>query len=285
MVAAGVAVFFFRQSGGGGEVFLQAASAEGKDPFTQSTAKGYGSAASAAPAEPRGTGSGVRSVQGSTPGIYGGTRNNASCDVERQIGYLKQDQAKARAFAGAASIGPSDLATFLRGLTPVALRADTRVTNHGYQDGSVTSFQSVLQAGTAVLVDEHGAPRVRCACGNPLGAPTAVKGSLTAKGDHWPGYRSSGLVAIKPAESDLEALVLYDTENQQWFERPTGSKGEDDRLVAPPKDGVPTAPSQSASSPASQSPSKSPSSTAPSPKPPGPPSPPPAYGAPPLRPN
>ncbi|MGH3907098.1 MAG: DUF6777 domain-containing protein, partial [Pseudonocardiaceae bacterium] len=42
---------------------------------------------------------------------------------------------------------------------------DTRVTNHGYRDGKATDRQAVLQAGTAVLVDEKGRPRVKCGCG------------------------------------------------------------------------------------------------------------------------
>ncbi|MCA6096550.1 hypothetical protein LE181_30870 [Streptomyces sp. SCA3-4] len=282
VVAAALAVYFFRQSGGTGEVFLQSASADGRDPFTKSTARGYGSEASAAPAVPPGTGGGVRTVPGSKPGLYGGTRNYASCDVERQIGFLNQDKARARAFEGAAGIPQGTLAGFLRGLTPVALRADTRVTNHGYRDGSPTSFQSVLQAGTAVLVDERGAPRVRCACGNPLKAPVAVKGSLKAKGDSWPAYRPSELVAVDSAESDLASLVLYDTENRQWFERPSGSNGDEDQPVTPPKDGVtpgPTTTATASSKPATPSPSSAPPSS------PGPAVTSPAYGAPAVRPN
>ena len=31
---------------------------------------------------------------------------------------------------------------------------------------------SLGQAGTAVLVDNHGIPRVKCGCGNPLTEPT-----------------------------------------------------------------------------------------------------------------
>ncbi|GHF01088.1 hypothetical protein GCM10018785_74850 [Streptomyces longispororuber] len=60
---------------------------------------------------------------------------------------------------------------YLRGLTPVVPRADTRVTGHGCRDGRATGHQAVLQARTAVLVDDRGLPRVRCACGNPLLPP------------------------------------------------------------------------------------------------------------------
>lgn len=53
-------------------------------------------------------------------------------------------------------------------------RADTRVTNHGFADGRATEIQSILQAGTAVFVDDTGLPVVKCSCGNPLGRPAAL---------------------------------------------------------------------------------------------------------------
>jgi hypothetical protein len=42
-------------------------------------------------------------------------------------------------------------------------------------NGRATSFGSVLQAGTAVLVDKYGHPVARCRCGNPLTEPTYFK--------------------------------------------------------------------------------------------------------------
>ena len=66
------------------------------------------------------------------------------------------------------NISVADIPTYIGTLTPMQLRADTRVTNHGFVDGHATSLQSVLQAGTAVLVDDQGRPRVKCGCGNPL---------------------------------------------------------------------------------------------------------------------
>ncbi|MGH1554150.1 DUF6777 domain-containing protein [Streptomyces sp. L7] len=135
-----------------------------------------------APASPTPT----RTLSGATPGLYGGTARTGSCDVERQIAYLTRDQAKAGAFAGAEGISRSAIPGYLRGLTSVVLRADTQVTNHGFRDARVTGFQSVLQAGTAVLVDNRGVPRVRCACGNPLKAGVAG-GSVGSSGQGWSG--------------------------------------------------------------------------------------------------
>jgi DNA-binding MarR family transcriptional regulator len=94
------------------------------------------------------------------------------------------------------SAAGSDL---LRGLTSVVLRADTQVTDHGFRDGRATSFQSVLQRGTAVLVDNLGVPRVRCKCGNPLTPPKAVTSTPTFKGQAWEGFDAAKVVVVVPA--------------------------------------------------------------------------------------
>ncbi|MGK5546039.1 DUF6777 domain-containing protein, partial [Streptomyces sp. URMC 127] len=272
LVAAAALLVYFLRPEGGGEVFLQAASAHGNDPFTPSTAKDTGTkettAAPASPAE-----GGTRTYQGSTPGLYGGTQNAASCDVERQIRYLNDDQAKARAFAGAAGIQQGEIARYLRGLTPLQLRSDTRVTNHGYKDGAATAYQSVLQAGTAVLVDNRGMPRVRCACGNPLGPPVAAQGTPKTKGQAWGGYKSSNVVAVTEATTVIYVIVVYDPVTGRWFERPVGTDGGSDRPVPPPSGAMPSGPaSQSSQEPGSGEPSK-PSSSAPPPPSTAPPSP------------
>lgn len=107
--------------------------------------------------------------------------------MEKQIAVLTAEPDKNNAFASVLDIDPSRVPAYLRGLTPVQLRLDTRVTNHGFRDGAATSYQAVLQAGTAVLVDDHGVPRVRCACGNPLLPPVALKGNPQQKGRPGPG--------------------------------------------------------------------------------------------------
>ncbi|MEU7166573.1 DUF6777 domain-containing protein [Streptomyces morookaense] len=243
LLAAALAVWFLRQGGGSGEVFLQAASADGKDPFTRSTARSAGGYASVMDdAGAAAVAGGSRSLPGATPGLYAGTRKAAGCDVEQQIDYFAGNQGKGRAFAAAAGIDPDALPAYLRGLTPVHLRADTRVTDHGYKDGSVTSFQSVLQTGTAVLVDDRGTPRVRCACGNPLGPPVAVQGTPRARGDTWDSYDPAKVVVVTPAESVLEAIVVHDPANGEWFERPVGSSGDNDSRATQPKGGLPPGP-------------------------------------------
>ena len=54
----------------------------------------------------------------------------------------------------------ANISTFVTALTPVVLTMDTRVTNNSYDNATVAPRQSILQAGTAVLVDTTGMPRV-----------------------------------------------------------------------------------------------------------------------------
>lgn len=149
MAAAVLAVVFTRPDGGTGasdggtrtskgEVLLQPAADTGPDPFTDSTAK----ESSAPSVRPTSAGSAspnaVRAVRGGAPGLYGGTRNVASCDVEKQITYLEEAPDKQRAFAPVQRIDPPEVPACLRSLTPVRLRRDTWVTSHGYKNGRPT---------------------------------------------------------------------------------------------------------------------------------------------------
>ncbi|MFI2038983.1 DUF6777 domain-containing protein [Streptomyces bottropensis] len=220
----------------GGEVFLQAAGKSGPDPFTESTATD----SSTPPETPTATPSSsepanvTRAVDGSSPGLYGGTRKVSSCDVEKQIKVLGANPAKNDAFASVAGVEPSGVPAYLRSLTPVQLRMDTRVTNHGYRDGAATSYQAVLQSGTAVLVDDRGVPRVRCACGNPLKPPVALKTTPEPKGDSWPSYRPQNVVVVEPSTTVINVFVLYDPEHDDWFTRPAGDTGGKDKKTTPP---------------------------------------------------
>ncbi|MEV4946788.1 DUF6777 domain-containing protein [Streptomyces sp. NPDC053755] len=226
-----------------GEVLLQSATAQGPDPFTASTALtttvAAGTTARAqAPASPApARGRALREVTGSTPGLYGGTRSVASCDVERQVALLTENPAKARAFAESAGVPEAGVADWLRELTPVLLRTDTRVTGHGYRAGEAVPFQAVLQTGTAVLVDGYGAPRVRCACGNPLRSPVDDKGAAHS-GRPWSGYRPDRVVAVTPTTTVIGSLVIVNLADNTWIERRSGSDGEGDRDpdVLPPCD-------------------------------------------------
>ncbi|THA71115.1 hypothetical protein E6P78_07685 [Streptomyces sp. A0958] len=220
------------------DVLLQPAADPGPSPFTGSTASTPGPArsgggSSSAPGDGK-----PLTRTGSTPGLYGGTRAVPSCDVETQIRMLAADPAREEAFARTVSVAPAQVPAFLRALTPVLLRADTLVTGHGFRAGSVTAFRSVLQAGTAVMVDGRGLPRVRCACGNPLDPPTGAAGVSAGKGARWEGFDAARTVVIEPAARPVRELVIVDVEHHTWIARPSGDEGAGDRepAVPPPYD-------------------------------------------------
>ncbi|MGX1673728.1 DUF6777 domain-containing protein [Streptomyces sp. NPDC055400] len=265
-----------------GELFLQPVAQVGPDPFTDSTATATETPAPVTrtpqPPSPSGTATattqGMRPVDGATPGLYGGTQSAGSCDVEKQVAFLASDQTKERAFADAAGISATSVPSFLRGLTPVVLRADTRVTNHGYRSGEATSYQSVLQAGTAVLVDDRGLPRVRCACGNPLAPPVAFTETPNTQGQEWSGYQPTQVVVVTPAPKVITNIVIVNITDNTWIERKVGDDGQHDKRVPPPpmpkpnpsdssESPPPSSTSPSSSSSSSSSPSESSSSASP----------------------
>ncbi|MCX5562654.1 DUF6777 domain-containing protein [Streptomyces sp. NBC_00038] len=229
--------------GSSGELFLEPVAAQGSGPFTDSTAA---STATPPPVTrtqqptPKGGASatqGARKLSGSTPGLYGGVHSAGSCDVEKQIGLLTADRAKARAFAQVTGVSQASVPNFLRGLTSVVLRADTQVTNHEFSDGRATGRQSVLQAGTAVLVDNRGVPRVRCACGNPLRPPVESKGAPGTHGQVWSGYRPGEVVFVTPATTVITNITIINIVDNAWIERRIGDDGHrHDHVVRPPDD-------------------------------------------------
>lgn len=229
-----------------GEVFLEPATAKGPDPFTGSTVTAT-AAVSPVPRTPQPARSGRTEPQhlsGGTPGLYGGTRGAGTCDVRRQIDLLTSDQGRGRVFAEASGIGQASVPGYLRELTSVVLRADTRVTNHGFRDGRAIRYQAVLQAGTAVLVDSHGVPRVRCACGNPLAPAAELPGSAgqpSTGGRSWSGYRPDRVVVVAPTTEVITDITIINIVDNTWIERPTGHRGHDrDHVLPRPRPVTPT---------------------------------------------
>jgi hypothetical protein len=178
--------------------------------------------------------SGGAKADGATAGLYGGSRDTGVCDVAKLVAFLGDpaNAAKASAWANVLGIGTGDIPSYAAGLTPVRLRFDTLVTNHGFRDGAATAFQSVLQAGTAVLVDADGVPRAKCNCGNPLTEPTGGDPSHPLNPDDaWPGYDPDKVVTVRPGDP-VPAFVLVDLVTGEAFRRPVGSIGDDDQPVA-----------------------------------------------------
>jgi hypothetical protein len=216
---------------GSGEIFLEPAAAAGPDPFTPSVDTKVQAAGMPLGNRPASTGGTTGSITklGGDPGLYGGTRSQSSCDVAQLIGFLQANPALGQAWAQVQGISVADLPTYIGSLTPVVLRADTRVTNHGFAQGRATPRQSVLEAGTAVLVDAYGVPRARCYCGNPLVQPAAVPVTPTYTGARWPGFDPGGITVVVQNTTVITVITLIDLDTGQPFDRPIGSRGEGDR--------------------------------------------------------
>nr|WP_163478239.1 DUF6777 domain-containing protein [Geodermatophilus normandii] len=146
--------------------------------------------------------------------------------------FLTEHPERAAAFAGVLDVPADGIGEHLASLTPVVLRFDTAVTNHGFADGRATPFQSVLQAGTAVLVDDSGVPQVRCACGNPLDPP-ASRPSPEYRGDPWPGFTPATVVVVENSPAPVSVLVVVDEATGVVEARPVGTTGDSDRPVDP----------------------------------------------------
>jgi Domain of unknown function (DUF6777) len=103
-------------------------------------------------------------------GPFGGTGSNHVCNRELLIRYLLAHRDRMRAWAQVQAIAPTpaSVAALVRSLTPATLVRDTRVTDWSYANRAAYSFEAILQAGTAVLVDAAGNIRARCLCGNPI---------------------------------------------------------------------------------------------------------------------
>ena len=256
---------------GSGEVFLEAATDTGPDPFTDSVAATPSATPApdesaepdAAASEADGDGSDdsagneVAAETGTDAGLYGGSLDTQVCDRGKLISFLEDNPDKAAAWADVLSIAVGEIPVYVGSLAPVILRQDTRVTNHGYADGQATARQSILEAGTAVLVDEFGMPRVRCECGNPLLAPIAVTSGPDYVGTPWDGFDSATVVRIDPGEA-VQVLIVISIETGKEIEVPVG-KGAQPEPSPSGSPSVSPSPSGSPTS-ASGSPSASPTS-------------------------
>ena len=161
-----------------------------------------------------------------------------SCDKAQLVTYLQQNAAKGRAWASTLGIQYADISTYVDTLTAVTLRSDTRITNHGYSNGVATEIQVVLQAGTAVLVDEYGFPVTKCYCGNPLTAPREYP--KVYYGPKWPAFTPQSITVVIKTTVIIDTFVLIDSNTGEAFTRPRGSGGGQDAPTTPPSTTPPT---------------------------------------------
>jgi hypothetical protein len=207
-------------TGSGREVFLASPGAAGANPFTPSIAPAPPPTIPTATTKPPPSPAGLQRADASSPGLYGGTRDVASCDASRLVGYLESQPERARAWASAIGIDPSEIRGLVATLTPALLRVDTRVTDYQFARGRPQPRQSVLQAGTAVLLDRNLFPRVRCTSGDPLGQPVATTPRYS--GPAWPGFAPDTIIVVTPA-APATSIVLIDVGTGIPFVRLAGS--------------------------------------------------------------
>ncbi|WP_323184358.1 PASTA domain-containing protein [Streptomyces canus] len=157
------------------------------------------------------------------------------CDVAKLERFLTdpRNHKKAQAWAGVLNIGTDEIPEYLDRLTPVLLRHDTLVKNHDYKKEKAVPYNSLLQAGISILVDEQGLPAVKCSCGNPLRPFDGDTGRISVQFEDgnkkWAGYQRESVVAVKPAPRKLARIALVDVqEPARGINRPVGSTGEKD---------------------------------------------------------
>jgi hypothetical protein len=169
----------------------------------------------------------VRAVRGDLPDLYGGARGQSPCDTGLMTSSLGQNPDRGQAWASTFNITVGQIPAFISELTPVVLRTDTRVTNHGFANGQASPYQAVLEAGTAVLVNNFGVPVVRCGGGNPLLEPVAMT-STRYSGQPWKSFTIGAVTVIRPSDKPLDSFILYDASTGGSFARPLGGGGPTD---------------------------------------------------------
>ena len=161
---------------------------------------------------------GIAQANGASPGLYGGVRGQSSCDIAGLVSSLRQRANVAATWAANERVRPQDIGALVDTFTPALLRVDTRVTHYTATGHS----QAVVQAGTAVLVDRGGYPRVRCASGSALGRPRPVASHPRYVGTRWAGFSPAHMITVGPATAGA-AFVLLDVNTGAPFARIPGS--------------------------------------------------------------
>lgn len=176
-------------------------------------------------------------VDGSTSLLYGTRRSEPVCDVQRLVELLTRDRAVTAAWSDAAGVPADAVAPTVGEMTPVVLLRDTAVTNHVYDAGGASSFPSILQAGTPVLIDGAGTPRVQCSCGNPL-LPAGDVDPDDVIGEAWDGFDSDAVTTVQPAAEPTETIEAVDIETSEPVEVPTSRTLTLDGLLVGDQDGL-----------------------------------------------
>lgn len=181
-----------------GQVYLEAGGSAGSHPFVPLVVP---------PTAPAGS----PARDGVSFQVAASTDGRATCDPEKLISYLAGDQRASEAWvralnydrtlswSGGSRIETQQIPAYIHELTPRLLAEDLRVTNYQFTNGVALPVQSILEKGTAILVDAKGIARVRCACGNPLTPMVQLKVPPVYRGQPWPNFRPQR-VATQPGQ-------------------------------------------------------------------------------------
>lgn len=155
--------------------------------------------------------------------IYGGSGNHQVCDAAKFLQFMEKNPTQAKAWVDALNadsqlnwpngvLTVADIPAYVQTLAPVVLMTDTFVTNHDFVNGKPVAYTSVLQAGTAVLADMWGVPRLQCYCGNPLTLPPGVT-NVTYTGKSWTGFDPGKVTRLQPPAKPVDQLTVQDLGN------------------------------------------------------------------------
>ncbi|MET7767510.1 DUF6777 domain-containing protein [Nocardia sp. NPDC005366] len=250
VLGAFIGIQFLRKSEVRAEVFLAPSDAAGDHPFMPISPPAVGPFSTGPRptfTAPTGdTAVGAKQVVGSEPGVYGGLRNQATGGRDEIVAFYETHPDRARAFVdalradpafdetGGSSLQVSGLADYLRTLTPVISRIDIRVTDHEFADGKVSARESVLQAGTAILIDLFGVPRVRSISGSPLTVSTPSNRIPDFTGSRWPQFQPGFIAAMTASSSPQSKFILVDIVVVVAFDRRVGTVGDGDSDTTEP---------------------------------------------------
>lgn len=175
-----------------------------------------------------------KKLSGDTPGLFGGTNKQSVCDKAKLIAFLAVNALPAARFVKILRLaGTARIPQYVQRLTPVILRVDTLVRNHTMD----SSFDAILQAGTAVLIDEFGVPVIKCNCGNPLTEAKKDPGRIKLKtpDKSWEKKGSKPTKIGKPKTKAAAFVVKSVTDPDRGLRVTPGSDGgQDPEIAAPP---------------------------------------------------
>jgi hypothetical protein len=210
LVAATIAVVLMtvlvirqEESQSNDQVYLEAGGSVGPNPFVRPSPP-----TAAVGENPENSGSpGASALFQATISMNG----QSECDVDKLISHLTADPRAGEAWVRALnfdrtlswSVGSrievQQLPAYVHELRPRVLTEDLRVTNYQFVDDAALLVQSVLQKGTAILVDAKDIARVRCASGNPLTPMIPSKTPPAYHGTPWPSFRAQQVVVTQHA--------------------------------------------------------------------------------------